>query len=175
MHEACKRMGAERSAGRDGESYIFFVGRENYPLSWVADAKYPWEKAQVLSQGTDVVLIGCGPLLDKAINAGKKLAERGIKATVINNPFINRVDLETIGAAVRAAQGRVVTIEDHQVVGGMGAQVSHRLSQAGIAHRMTSLGICGEFGRSAYVAEHLYQLYGLTTDRMVEAAVALMK
>ncbi len=103
------------------------MGRENYPLSWVEDAKYPWGKAQVLSQGSDVVLIGCGPLLDKAINAGKKLAEKGVKATVINNPFINRVDVETIGAAVKAANGRLVTIEDHQIVGGMGAQVSHAL------------------------------------------------
>ena len=175
MYEAIKRQAAERTAGGDGESYIFFVGRENYPLSWVADAKYPWGQAQVLSQGTDVVLIGCGPLLDKAINAGKKLAEKGIKATVINNPFINHVDIETIGAAVKAANGRVVTIEDHQVVCGMGAQVSHALSAAGIAHRIKTLGIKGEFGQSAYVAEHLYQHHGLTADKMVEAASELLK
>jgi transketolase len=175
MYEAIKRQAADRTAGKDGESYIFFVGRENYPLSWVADAKYPWGKAQVLSQGTDVVLIGCGPLLDKAINAGKKLAEKGLKATVINNPFINKVDLETIGAAVKAANGRLVTIEDHQIVGGMGAQVSHALSNAGIAHRVKTLGIKGEFGQSAYVAEHLYQHHGLTADKMVEAALELMK
>ncbi len=175
MYEAIKRMGAERAAGQDGESYIFFVGRENYPLSWVADAKYPWGKAQVLSQGTDVVLIGCGPLLDKAINAGQKLAEKGVKATVINNPFINQVDLATIGAAVKAANGRVVTIEDHQVIGGMGAQVSHALSNAGLAHRIKTLGIQGEFGQSAYLAEQLYQQHGLTADKMVEAALELMK
>ena len=175
MYEAIKRLAADRAAGRDGESHVFFVGRENYPLSWVANAKYPWGKAQVLSQGTDVVLIGCGPLLDKAINAGKKLAEKGIKATVINNPFINHVDVETIGAAVKSAQGRVVTIEDHQAICGMGAQVSHALSQAGIAHRIKTLGIQGEFGQSAYVAEHLYQQHGLTADKMAEAAEALVK
>jgi transketolase len=175
MYEAIKRQAADRNAGKDGETYIFFVGRENYPLSWVADAKYPWGKAQVLSQGSDVVLIGCGPLLDKAINAGKKLAEKGIKATVINNPFINHVDLETIGAAVKAANGRLVTIEDHQVIGGMGAQVSHALSNARIAHRIKTIGINGEFGRSAYVAEHLYQSYGLTAEKMIEAALELMK
>ncbi len=175
MYQAIKRSAADRSSGKDGDTYIFFVGRENYPLSWVANAQYPWGKAQVLSQGTDVVLIGCGPLLDKAINAGKKLAEKGVKATVINNPFINRVDLETIGTAVKSAGGRVVTIEDHQIVCGMGAQISHALSQAGIAHRIESLGIKGEFGQSAYVAEHLYQHHGLTADKMAEAALELMK
>lgn len=175
MYEAIKRFAADRAAGKDGESYIFFVGRENYPMYWVEGAKYPWGKAQVLQQGTDVVLIACGVLVNKAIEAGKKLADQGVKATVINNPFINQVDIETIGAAVKAASGRVVTIEDHQIVGGMGAQISHALSTAGIAHRMKSLGIPGEFGQSAYVAEHLYEHHGLTTAKLIESAQALMK
>jgi transketolase len=128
----------------------------------------------VLSEGGDVVLVGCGPLLDKAIRAGVVLSDKGGQAPVINNPFVNRVDLETIGGAVRAAQGRVVTIEDHQIVGGMGAQLSHALSNAGIAHRITTLGIDGEFGQSAYLAEDLYQHHGLTAERMAEAALALI-
>ena len=175
MYEAIRRFAADRTAGRDGESYLFFVGRENYPLAWVEGAKYPWGKAQVLQEGNDVTLIACGVLVNKAIEAGKKLAEKGIKATVINNPFINRVDMETIGAAVKACQGRVVTIEDHQILGGMGSLVSHALSQAGIAHRMKSLGIPGEFGQSAYLAEQLYEHHGLTTAKLVEAAQALLK
>jgi transketolase len=68
----------------------------------------------------------------------------------------------------------VVTIEDHQTIGGMGAQVSHALSQAGIAHRMKSLGIKGEFGQSAYVAEHLYEKHNLTAAKMVESALELV-
>jgi len=175
MFEAIRRYAADRGSGKDGESYIFFVGRENYPMSWVEDAKYPWGRAQVLQEGTDVVLIACGVLVNKAIEAGKKLAEQDIKATVINNPFINRVDVETIGEAVRSASGRMVTIEDHQVIGGMGAQISHALSQAGVAHHMKSLGIRGEFGQSAYIAEHLYEHHGLTTKNLIEAAQALMK
>ena len=175
MYEAIKRYAADRAAGRDGENYIFFVGRENYPMYWVEGASYPWGQAQVLQQGTDVVLIACGVLVNKAIEAGRTLAAQGIKATVINNPFINKVDVATIGAAVQAASGRVVTIEDHQVIGGMGAQISHALSTAGIAHRMKSLGIHGEFGQSAYVAEHLYEHHGLTAAKLIEAARELMK
>jgi transketolase len=174
MLEAIRRVATDRQAGRHGDSYVFFVGRENYPVRWVDGATYPWGRAQVLREGADVVLVGCGPLLDKAINAGRILAERGVSATVINNPFINQVDIETIGAAVRAAKGRLVTIEDHQVIGGMGAQVSHALSEAGIAHRSTTLGIHGEFGQSAYLAEQLYERHGLTASRMAEAALALL-
>lgn len=175
MYAAIKRFADDRNNGKDGESYIFFVGRENYPVTWSETAKYEWEKAQVLQTGNDVVLIGCGPLLGKAIEAGKKLEQQGIKATVINNPFINRIDLGTIGEAVKTCKGRLVTIEDHQVVGGMGAQLSHALSQANIDHRIRSLGIRGEFGRSAYVAEELYKLHGLTAEKMAEAALQLIK
>lgn len=174
MYQAIKQFAADRAAGKDGNSYIFFVGRENYPLTWIEGAKYPWGKAQVLSQGSDVVLIGCGVLVNKAIEAGKLLAAKGVKATVISNPFVNQVDLETIGAAVKAAGGKVVTIEDHQVIGGMGAQVSHALSNAGIAHSMKSLGIHGEFGQSAYLAEELYVQHCLTAPKMAEAALALL-
>jgi transketolase len=174
MYEAIRRAGADRLAGKNGDSYIFFVGRENYPLTWVDGATYPWGKAQVISEGSDVVLTACGPLLDKAINAGKALAERGVKATVINNPFINHVDVETLGAAVKTANGRLVTIEDHQVVGGMGAQVSHALSEAGVTHRIRTLGIPGDFGQSAYLAEQLYEDRGLTAERMAQAAMDLV-
>jgi transketolase len=174
MYEAIKRYADARNSGKDGETYIFFVGRENYPLRWIEGAQYPWGKAQVLQEGRDVVLIGAGPLLNKAIEAGKKLAGLGISATVLNNPFINQVDLETIGPAVQKC-GRLITIEDHQIVCGMGAQISHALSRAGIPHRAKTLGIPGEFGQSAYVAEHLYKHHGLTAEKMVEAAQALMK
>jgi len=174
MYQAIHQFAADRAASKDGNSYLFFVGRENYPLTWIEGAKYPWGKAQVLSTGTDVVLIGSGVLVNKAIEAGKLLAAKGVKATVISNPFVNQVDLETIGMAVKNCGGKIVTIEDHQVIGGMGAQVSHALSNSGMAHTMKSLGIKNEFGQSAYLAEELYVKHGLTAPKMAEAALALL-
>jgi transketolase len=175
MYEAIRRYAADRRAGKDGESYLFFIGRENYPVHWLEKPDYTWGRAQVVREGDDVVLIGCGTLFGKALAAGDELKGRGISATVINNPFVNRVDTEVIGEAVRRCGGRVVTIEDHQVLGGMGSMVSHALTRNGVAHQMRSLGIRGEFGRSAYVAEHLYELHGLTAGKMADAAVELVK
>lgn len=175
MYEAINRQAEDRKAGKDGESYLFFVGRENYPVQWLDNPQYQWGQATVLQEGTDVVLVGSGQLVGRTIDAGKKLAAKGVRACVIANPFVNQVDVATIGAAVKAANGRLVTIEDHQIVGGMGAQLSHALSRAGIAHRVTSLGIPGEFGQSAYVAEDLYKKYGMTADGLVAAAEALLK
>ena len=173
MYEAVKRTASARQSGGDGESVLFFVGRENYPLHWLKGAKYEWGKAQVLMEGGDVVIVAAGPLVGRSIDAGRKLEEQNVGVTVIANPFINRVDVETIGAAVKKCGGRIVTIEDHQIVGGMGAQISHALSQAGIPHRMRSLGMDGEFGQSAYIAEDLYEKHGLTAEKLIEAARSL--
>jgi len=111
----------------------------------------------------------------RAMEAGRQLKEKGVAASVISNPFINQVDVETIGAAVKKCSGRIVTIEDHQIICGMGAQLSHALARAGIVHRMRSLGIHGEFGQSAWVAEQLYEKHGLTAAGLVEAAQSLLK
>ncbi|MGO8696167.1 MAG: transketolase C-terminal domain-containing protein [Limisphaerales bacterium] len=175
MYEAIKRLGEARQNGRDGESVLFFVGRENYPVRWVDEAKYEWGKAEVLEEGGDVVIVACGPLVGRSIEAGRKLREEQISATVVANPFINRVDLATLGPVVKKCGGRIITIEDHQVTGGMGAQISHALSQAGVPHQMTSLGIKGEFGQSAYVADDLYEKHGLTAAKLMEAARSLLK
>ena len=63
--------------------------------------------------------------------------------------------------------------DSHQIVCGMGAQLSHALSRAGIAHRIRSLGIDGEFGQSSWMAEDLYEKHGLTADGIVRAALRL--
>ncbi len=174
MFEAIQRFAQARKDSGAGDNIVFFVGRENYPVSWQPGARYHWGRAQVLAEGTDVVLVSCGPLVGKVIEAGQALAAQGIQATVINHPFVNRPDLETLGAAVRDCGGRLVTLEDHQIVGGLGAQLSHALSRAGVAHRVASLGVDGEFGQSAYLAEHLYEKHGLTTVKVIEAARRLL-
>ena len=174
MYQAIVKYAEDRKAGHNGENYIFFVGRENYPVSWVEGAQYPWGKAQVLSEGTDITIVGAGPLLNEAIKAGKKLAELGISATVINSPFINKIDVATIGAAVKKTNGKLITIEDHQAVCGMGAQISHALSEAGIAHVIKTHAIHGEFGQSAYLASELYAKHGMTAGDIVSSAKKML-
>jgi transketolase len=174
MLAAAQRQVEARAKGEDGESCVFFVGRENYPLSWVAGASYEWGKAQVVRTGQDVALVACGPLLGQAMQAAARLAEQGIQAAVVNHPFVNRVDVASLAEVVTGCQGRVVTLEDHQRIGGMGSMLAHALSQAGVRFQMKSLGIPGEFGQSAYLAEHLYDKYGLSASGVVEAARGLV-
>jgi transketolase len=176
MLAAVKHVAEAKKSGGHGENIIFFVGRESYPVNLVEGSACAWGKAHVLQGGgTDVTLVATGPLVGEALAAGKKLAELGVKATVIHNPFVNRPDLATIGAAVKASGGRLVTLEDHQIVGGMGAQLVHALADAGIPVRSKTLGMKGTFGQSAYLAKQLYDKYGMNAASMVEAAQALLK
>lgn len=174
MFEAIRRTAESRSRGEAGESVVFFVGRENYPVNWRQGTAYVWGKPQLLQEGKDVVLVSCGPMLGKALEASCKLAGMGIQAAVVNHPFVNRVDVPMMSAVVQSCGGNVVTIEDHQVVGGMGSLLGHALLQSGVSLRMKSLGMPGEFGQSAYLAEHLYVKHGLTAEGLVSAAQALL-
>jgi len=175
MLQSAQRIAEERLAGKDSNSVVFFLGRENYPAHWVENAQYTWGKAQLLVSGKDVTIIACGSLLGYALDAAKKLQAEGINVAVINNPFINQVDIQTIGDTVKNTGGRVITLEDHQILCGMGAMIAHALALNNIPCNMKSLGIKGIFGRSAYKAEQLYKQNQMFTDDVVAAARESLK
>ncbi|MBT3982616.1 MAG: transketolase [Bacteriovoracaceae bacterium] len=170
LHAGLNWIKDQREAGNPGESLVFFVGRENFPEYWRADAEYEWGKAQVLTEGDDLTIVACGPLVWQAMGAAKILEAQGIKTCVINNPFVNRPDVETIGKALSTGSGKLITMEDHQVVGGMGSLLVHSLKSAGVKFSVKSLGINGEFGRSAYQANQLYQSQRLDAKSVCDLA-----
>jgi len=169
MYDAIKTFAKEREAGRVPNSVVFFLGRENHPVSYVEGMKYEWNKANVLTEGTDVTIAAAGPMVGKALQAAKLLKEKNISATVINNSFINHVDIETFKAALAKTKGKLITIEDHQVVGGMGSIILHALHLNGIPFQAKTLGIQGEFGQSAYKADQLYARFDLSAEGIVKA------
>ncbi len=169
MYDAIKTFAKEREAGRVPNSVVFFLGRENHPVSYVEGMKYEWNKANVLTEGTDVTIAAAGPMVGKALQAAKLLKEKNISATVINNSFINHVDVETFKTALAKTKGKLITIEDHQVVGGMGSIILHALHLNGIPFQAKTLGIQGEFGQSAYKADQLYARFDLSTEGIVKA------
>ncbi len=173
LYAAIKDFAAKRERGETPDSTLFFFGRENFPKYFENKKVATWERAQVLQEGADVTLVSAGPTLFKAMEAAQELASVGIKATVINHPFVNKVDTSALANAVEKTKGKVVTIEDHQVIGGLGSIIAHTLAGAGIAMKMKSLGVHGEFGRSAYEADHLYALHKMSTEAIVKAAKEL--
>ena len=88
---------------------------------------------------------------------------------LIHPSIINVPDTETIKSCLHQTQGRVLTVEDHQLKGGMGSFIAHALCLEKVPFQMHSLGVQGKFGRSAYKAVDLYHLHGLDSAGIVQA------
>ncbi len=175
VYAAAKKIAKDREAGKDGESYIFFVGRENFALELKDGLSYELHKSQRLTDGHDIAIVASGSLVGKALKAYSELKEKGIEATVINHSFVNHADFEEIAHWIDEAGGKVITVEDHQLIGGMGAQLIHKLKLLGSEFSVKSLAVNGEFGQSAYSADELYAKHHVDSHAIVEAAQQLAK
>lgn len=169
MYEAITTFAKDREAGRTPNSTVFFLGRENHPVSYVEGVKYTWNKANVLTEGSDVTIVAAGPMVGKALAAAKELEAAGVKATVLNHSHVNHIDVETLKASLSKTKGKLITIEDHQVLNGMGSMIVHALKMNGVDFKVKSLGIGGEFGQSAYKADQLYARFDLSASGIVKA------
>jgi transketolase len=170
MIQAFEMQKEKKEAGEVPNSVIFFAGRENYPTFYDENAKYEWGQAQVLGEGKDLVIAATGHMVDYALQACEQLKEEGISASVINIPFVNEIDIETIAPIVQGANSRLITFEDHQIKGGMGSYLIQALSQAGVPVDATCIGIQNAFGRSSYTAQAIYDEYGMAIKDVVDAA-----
>ena len=102
------------------------------------------------------------------------MQEKGKAAIVVNPSSINKPDLETISDVLKKTEGRVVTVEEHQLIGGMGSMLAHQLNLKKIPFTMKSLAVAGTFGQSAYMAVELYKKHGLDAASIEKAAFDLI-
>ncbi len=170
MEQAIRKLDADKKAGQ-GNSYVFFVGRENFvPAVEAVDPVQSWDD-QLVTKGKDVLIAATGPLLHEALAAKEILASKGIEAGVINHRFLNQVNAEKYVKLLNDHKGHLITVEDHQVAGGIGSFLVHQIAQAdpSALKKVTSLGVKGVFGQSAYQAAHLYQKHGLDAQSIAES------
>ena len=104
--------------------------------------------------------------------AAKALGELKIRAKVLNLSTIKPIDEEAVVALARQSHGRILTIEEHQVSGGMGGAVAEVLSKK-YPSKMVFVGVENRFGQSG-TTEELYKEYGLTVEQIVEKAKGLV-
>lgn len=129
-------------------------------------------KAQVLRDGKDVAIIACGALVGPAMEAADALHAKGIEARVINMASIKPIDEEAIVAAAKEI-GAIVTAEEHNIIGGLGAAVAEVLVST-VPVPMERIGVADTFGESGTPKE-LMAKYGLSADNIVVAAEKVMK
>ena len=149
-----------------GPVYLRF-GRLAVPVFHNEDYQFVIGKGEILREGTDVAIIANGLMTYEAIQAGEMLAEAGINACVINMPTIKPLDEELVLEAARKC-GKVITCEEHSIIGGLGEAVCGLLSEK-LPTPVRRIGVNDEYGHSGPAVALLKQ-FGLTADHIVEVA-----
>jgi transketolase len=134
-----------------------------------ADYKFELGKGVVLREGKDVTIIATGLPVANCLEAAEKLAADGIEAKVVNIHTIKPLDEELVVAAARET-GKVVTVEEHSVIGGLGSAVCDVLSEKAPT-KVLKIGINDTFGESGPAVE-LVKKYGLDTESIYEKVKA---
>lgn len=136
-----------------------------------SDYQFRFGKGVILRRGQDVSLMATGGVLANTLKAADILAQKGVAAQVINVPTIKPVDRELIAEAA-LSHGKIITVEDHGITGGLGSAVSEVLAELGRG-RVKRVAV-EDFAESGD-AEGLYQKYGLSADNIAAKAIELLR
>ena len=127
-------------------------------------------KASVLREGADASIIACGVMVERALEAADRLAERGVEAAVIDMHTIKPIDREAIIRA--ASSGAIVTAEDHSVIGGLGSAVAEVLVEEAPT-MMRMIGVRDKFGESGSPSDIMDKM-GLTSENIASKVEELL-
>lgn len=155
----------------EGPVYLRF-GRLAVPVFHDENYKFEIGKGEVVSEGNDVTIIANGLMVAEAIEAGKALAEKGISAEIINIATIKPLDEELVIASAKKT-GKVITVEEHNIIGGLGEAVCSILSEK-CPTPVKRIGVNDEFGHSGPALDLLKQ-FGLSAENITKVAEEFVK
>ena len=161
------RAAVKAAYEHEGPVYLRF-GRLAVPVFHnEADYKFEIGKGEVLREGSDLAILATGLETAEALKAAEALAAEGVSARVINLCSIKPLDA---GLVLKAAKecGKVVTCEEHSVIGGLGEAVCAAIAEAGVACKVKRVGVEDEFGHSGPAKELLAQ-FGLDAAGIARA------
>lgn len=145
--------------------------RGSVPVVLELGYRFEIGKARKLRNGKDVGIISTGLMSERAIDAAAALETRGVSVGVLHVPTIKPFDAEVV-AEFAASVGRVVTAENHVVVGGLASLVVETLFDAGVSKKVTRIGLPDRYIECGAVPT-LQQKYGLTVEAIVATIAAL--
>ena len=167
--DAIEAKKATAAAAMNGKPTYLRFAREKTPVFTTEETPFEIGRAEIFweSKSPRVGIIACGPLVYEALVAARNLQEQGIGSLVVNCHTIKPLDEKTILAVARKTEG-LVTVEEHQVVGGLGGAVSEFLAKANPMH-VEFVGMPDCFGESGSPDE-LLEKYKMKAKDVVEAS-----
>jgi len=158
------------SADYYGPVYLRFT-RDAIPVIYDEDAKFEIGKANLLKDGKDVALIANGDTVRLALEAAELLAEKGIGARVLDMHTIKPLDVAAVQSCIDEI-GKIVTVEDHNILNGLGSAVADVVAESGKAV-LRRIGIQDQYGQSAPY-ERLLEMNGITAENIAQTAQHLI-
>ncbi|TCL61785.1 transketolase [Hydrogenispora ethanolica] len=159
-------------AEHEGPAYLR-ISRAETEAFFADDYQFRPGRVDRLLSGGDVTIVSCGNLLGNALQAAQELSNHGIVTGVLNvttiKPFNRQDFLEALGDCKR-----VITYEEHNIIGGLGSTVAEVLAAEG-GYRLHTLGVKDVFGQSALNYQELLEYYHLTVSDLVKAASELVQ
>ena len=149
--------------------YLRFT-RDKVPVLYGEDAKFEIGKANTLREGGDVAILANGDTVCLALEAAEQLAAEGIEARVLDVHTIKPLDVAAVQACVDEI-GKLVTVEDHNILNGLGSAVCEVVAECGKG-KVRRIGVQDQFGMSAPY-ERLMAMNGITVENIVAQAKAL--
>ena len=170
MTVICPADGVEAEAAtkaayeHKGPVYLRF-GRLAVPVFHEEGFEFVIGKGEIMREGTDIAIIANGLMVYEAIKAGEKLAEMGINARIVNMSTVKPLDEELVLRCAKEC-GKIITCEEHNVIGGLGEAVCACLSEK-CPVPVRRIGVNDEFGKSG-PAVALLKEYGLSAENIVK-------
>lgn len=165
------KQAVKAAYAHNGPVYLRF-GRLAVPVFHSEEYQFEIGKGELVKEGSDVTIIANGLMVAEAIEAGKELQAAGIDAEIINMATIKPLDAQLVVASARKT-GKVITVEEHNIIGGLGEAVCAALSTE-CPVPVKRIGINDEFGHSG-AAKDLLKQFGLSAENIVKVTKEFVK
>ncbi|KZL89315.1 transketolase family protein [Clostridium magnum] len=160
----------EQAAEIHGPVYLRFT-RDAIPVIYDENEEFTIGKAKKVKDGKDIAIIANGDTVFLALEAAKELEKEGISVKLLDMHTIKPLDREAVVECLNV--GKIITVEDHNIINGLGSAVSEVVAEEGKG-KLRRIGVQDKFGQSAPY-EKLLELNGITIDNIVNTAKEMLK
>jgi transketolase len=165
------KKAVEYVANTNGAFYVR-LSRSATPVVFDENVEFNFGKVSVVKEGKDLTVFACGIMVAVSLAAAKLLDKQGISVEVVNVSTLKPLDVEGVVASAKKT-GKIVTVEEHNIIGGLGSAISEVLSE-NLPVKVKRIGIDQQFGRSG-TGDELLEKFNLTDKGIAKVCTDFFK